>query len=57
MNNITSKVYYGDGKKTSVKTTIPQTVRTVLDLNKGDTVKWEIIPQGNSFRIKVEKDE
>lgn len=43
-------------KSYSLRTTVPTGIVKQLDLEEGDSILWQLVPDGNEFRIIIETE-
>jgi hypothetical protein len=50
-----SKVTYARPNSPSLRTTIPEGVAKMIELDAGDSLRWNIVIKDNNIEIKVSK--
>jgi antitoxin component of MazEF toxin-antitoxin module len=55
MAEFISKVTYARPNSPSLRTTIPEGVAKMIELNAGDSLKWDIKVKANNIEIIVSK--
>jgi antitoxin component of MazEF toxin-antitoxin module len=55
MAEFNSKVTLARPNSPSLRTTIPEGVAKMIELNTGDSLKWDIVIKDNKIEIRVSK--